>query len=97
MQLEHKCRFEFIASQFESEKIVCVRDGYLLLLYDAIDSIPPNIALEYKITNKAKKQEFHWRSNVNQSTYVFFDPIVNEALKKREEDEILATPIIVKK
>lgn len=86
--IKNGCTFEFVVSQIASKsdsKILCVKDGYELLMFKSLSELPQGLSRECRRDNKdITTTEYHWRSDALQSTYVFFSRDVDNYLKQIE-------------
>lgn len=79
--LGHETSLEHIISQLQpnTDKILCVQDGYKLLVLNSGKDLPTNLKLQLKKYNiEAKTYEYHYRCRDNDSAYVIFHPFLHE-------------------
>lgn len=80
--LINKSSFETLAGQFQRQtsKIICVKDGIDLLIFDNTSSIPVDLKKEsVKHQQITGITEYSYRSTENESLYTFFTPITVES------------------
>jgi len=91
--LKNSSTFEYIVSQLSSEKasvILCVKDGYELLVFKDTEELPKDLSRDVRITNKETgKTEYHWRSSGTQSSYVFFTTRSDTYLRNLEKENMV--------
>ncbi len=84
LYLGHNTRYEHIISQLQpnTDKILCVEDGWNLLILNSGKDLPANLRLEIQKYNvEAKTYEYHYRCLDNDSAYVIFHPSLFEWLQ----------------
>lgn len=99
--LGNETSFEHTISQLQPncDKILCVQDGYKLLVFNSGKDLPANIRLQLKKFNKvAKTYEYHYRCNDSDSAYALFHPAVFEWIEQGRKDNFhiqLSKPSII--
>lgn len=82
--LGHNTRYEHLISQLQpnTDKILCVQDGWTLLILNSGKDLPTNLQLELaKYNVEAKTYEYHYRCLDSDSVYAIFHPGLHEWLQ----------------
>jgi hypothetical protein len=89
--LGQKSRLETLISQFQAntDKILCVKDGWKLLIYDSSRDFPTDLNYKnFKYNKHPNTYEYHYRSSSSDSTYVFFHPDLNTWLQSENRSGV---------
>lgn len=92
IKYSNKVSFSFIVSQMRkmnTSDILCVKDGHELVVFKDTSELPIGLIREYAKDNTTiGTVEYHWRSPVLQSEYVFFEGRVDEFLSEKESENM---------